>query len=89
MQGDVEINNFEEHLSKFNLPVITIFNKNTKDYKGKYIARIFDTKPGTIEITRYIVTSKYLVDIKNMIPATMIKFDRTEQDDPNIIETYV
>ena len=72
-----------------NMPIITIYKNTTKDYPGKYVARLFDIKPGEILYTRYIMLSDNLEKIRSEIPPNMIMMLPQKNDDPVVLETWL
>ena len=84
---DMVVNDFTDYVIK---PTsITIYNKDTIDYKGKFIARLFQIEPGKVIPTNVIALSKDLEEIRNTIPSHMHCFPACEIDDKNIIETWI
>lgn len=66
------------------LPIITIF-KSPTDYPGKYVARVFDVgKP-----TSLAAIADTYEELMESIPAGMVRLERSEKDDPVILETWV
>ena len=71
------------------MPIITIYKNTTKDYPGKYVARLFDIRPGEVQFTRYIMLSDKLNEIRRGIPHNMTMFMPQENDDPVVLETWI
>lgn len=84
---DMVVNDFTDYVIK---PTsITIYNKDTIDYKGKFIARLFKIEPGRVIPTNIINISDNLETIRSSIPKHMHCFQACEIDDKNIIETWI
>lgn len=88
---DILADSFAEDLdlldiSKF--PLISVY-LNPKDYPGKFVARLFDIQAGHVCITRYIMISDSLEDIRNEMPAGLYRLDRTQDDDLELLEVWV
>jgi hypothetical protein len=71
------------------MPIITIYKNTTRDYPGKYVARLFDIRPGEVQFTRYIMLSDNLNKIRQQIPHNMTMFMPQENDDPVVLETWI
>lgn len=65
-------------------PVFTVFN-SPKDFPGKYVVRIFDGK----NPLRLITVSDTLEEARKTIPPMFMRTDRSEKDDPIIVETWI
>ena len=89
MDNDIIIKDFRIYLKRCNIPQITIYNENTVDYKGKFVARLFDLKKSGLVVSNLIYLSTDLAELRNVIPHEMIFIPRTEDDDPNIIGSYI
>ena len=81
---DVIITNFNQvNISRMKMPFIVIY-AHPKDYLNSYVARLFDVnKP-----TNVVIVSKNLEELRNKIPKGMVKFNRGNEDDEKIIESY-
>jgi hypothetical protein len=79
------IDSFEElPFSTYKLPMITIY-QSPKDFKGKFVSRLFDiNRP-----TRFITIKDNLEDARNSIPKNLHRLDRQQYDDPIIVEVWV
>jgi len=71
------------------MPIITIYKNTTKDYPGKYVARLFDIRPGEVLYTRYIMLADTVTKIRKEIPRNMTMFMPQENDDPVVLETWI
>ena len=65
-------------------PVFTVFN-SPKDFPGKYVVRIFDGKTPL----RLITIRDTLEEARKTIPPMFMRTDRSEKDDPIIVETWI
>lgn len=81
---DVIIESFNQvNVSRMKMPFIVIYD-HPKDYLNSYVARLFDVnKP-----TNVVIVSKNLEELRNEIPKGMVKFNRENEDDEKIIESY-
>jgi len=87
--NNIFVQDFGDYVSRFRCPVITIYNQETLDYKGMYVARLFLCKDGKTYPTKLVCVNKDLEAIKETIPAYMHFFIRSENDDKCIIGTYI
>lgn len=71
------------------MPIITIYQNTTKDYPGKYVARLFNIKPGEVLYTRYIMLADTLQKIRKEIPPNMTMMLPYKNDDPVVLETWL
>ena len=78
---DIEI----KTLSAF--PMITIYF-NPDDYPNKYVARVFDIRPGDVQRTRYIMLGDDLEEIRLRIPEGLYRKNRCPEDDAKILEVW-
>jgi hypothetical protein len=69
------------------LPMISIYF-NPKDFPGKYVARVFDIRPGAVHVTRYIMINESLEKMRSSIPAGFSCMNRTTEDDPELLEVW-
>lgn len=66
------------------MPMITVFY-NTADYPEKYVARLFFfEKP-----TEAVAVRDTLSEIRDTIPEWMTRLERSENDDPVIVEVWL
>lgn len=72
-------------MKKLRVPIIVIY-QNPIDYpKGTYVARLFDIdKP-----TALCKVSKSLEEARSIVPSYMAKIDRKEEDEKQILETWI
>jgi hypothetical protein len=87
---DILIDHFDEVLNDCYFPIITVYY-DTKDYPGKYVARLFsiNSETGKPFFYRYIAMADSLDDIRATIPVHMYLSPRQENDDANIIESWL
>ena len=71
------------------MPVITIYKNTTKDYPGKFVARLYDIRPGEVYSTRYIMLADDILTIQKEIPFGMTRFAPHPTDDPVVMETWI
>jgi len=88
-QENIFVQDFTDYVSRFRCPVITIYNQETLDYKGMYVARLFVCKEGKTYPIKLVCINDDLEAIKETIPVHMHFFIRSENDDKCIIGTYI
>lgn len=86
---NILIQDFNDYVSMFKCPVITIYDKNTIDYKGFNVARLFECKEGRTYPTKLVCVNEDIEKIKEAIPEYMHFFIRSEDDDKCIIGAYI
>jgi len=89
---DIIVDSFIHDLNIYemtSMPIITIYNNITKDYPGKFVARLFMIEPGEIKYTRYIMLSDDLSKIWKEIPPNMTRMLPHPKDDPVVLETWL
>lgn len=87
---DILVDSFIEDLDLrtiSNFPMISIYG-NPKDYPGKYVARVFDIRPGEVRATRYIMISENLEELRSAMPSELSFMDKTPKDDPELLEVW-
>lgn len=82
---DQLINSFEEiNFIQYDMPIICVFS-NPNDYRGMFVARIFDVdKP-----TEYIMMRVSLDAIRKEIPEGFTLMPRSADDDFALVEAWV
>jgi hypothetical protein len=81
----VEIPSFRElDYKSYFLPMIVVY-RNTSEFPGKVVARLFDLNSPT----PYIVLGQSLETIRETIPGHFTNIGRKKQDDPVIKEVWV
>lgn len=84
--SDLQLENFENlDVSDLKMPMIVIYNNDTKDYPGMFVARLFDLNSPT----NCVVIKPTYEEIYDVIPQHMVKMDRSQIDDPVIKEVWV
>lgn len=89
---DLQIDSFIEDITLSTItkfPIITVYKNNTMDYIGKYVARLFDIRPGEVRYTRYIMLADELCDIYKGIPVHMNRVVPQPTDDPVVLESWL
>lgn len=67
------------------IPIITIYNTETLDYTGYFVARLFLNN----KCTPYVMINKTMKQLTRHVPSFMWFIGRNETDDKNIIGTYI
>jgi len=70
------------------LPMWTIYRPITKDYPGKWLARLFLTMPEE-KPTRLLIVGDSLEEVRRKLPPGLAKLSRDENDDPVIEEVWL
>jgi hypothetical protein len=70
------------------MPLITVY-ENPADFKGKFVARIWDIQKGTVLHTPFAVIKDSLEEIRSLIPYNFNRIERQKGDDPCIVEVWV
>lgn len=82
------INTFVQvDFSALKAPIIVIY-ENPSDYKGYYVARIWDLDKPTDTIMLKKKLSQIREDIKKNLP-NMVRLPKAKSDDPVIVETWI
>ena len=82
------INTFAQvDLSGMKKPIIVIYN-NPKDYKGYFVARIWELDKPTDTLMLKKSLSKIREDIKAHLP-NMVRLPKAQNDDKAIVETWI
>ena len=82
------INTFAQvDLSQLKAPIIVIYD-NPSDYKGYFVARVWDLDKPTDTLMLKKVLRKIREDIKANLP-NMVTLARAKSDDPVIVETWI
>lgn len=82
---NIEITSWEQvDFSEIKMPIITIY-RHPLDYPQKYVARLFDlTNP-----TNVCMIGDSFEELASRKPHTMVRFDRSPDDDPKIVEAWL
>lgn len=85
MMEDIQVDEFSEAvLSLCTLPLVVVYDNATKDYNGKYVARLWDSN----KATRYVIVRDAIKEIK--IPERLcVTIPRAEEDDPRIVVSFI
>lgn len=89
---DIQIDSFIEDInlsSISKMPIITVYENTTRDYPGKFVARLFDIRPGEVRYTRYIMLADQLQQIHEGIPKFMTRIEPQSTDDPVVLESWL
>lgn len=70
------------------LPMWTIYRPTTKDYPGKWLARMFVTIPKS-QPTDILIVGDSLEEVRAKLPPGLFKLARHENDDPVIEEVWM
>jgi hypothetical protein len=70
------------------LPMWVVYNKETKDYPGLYVARMHLALPEPMA-TRFVMTHESLHGLRELLPPGLCMLKRAEQDEPTIIEIWL
>lgn len=89
MEKDIIVEDFTPYLSTCNLPIITIYDIITTDYKGSYVARLSDIGAGQVHMKYIVYVNKELDEVRKRIPQHMVRIMRSKEDHPCIIESYM
>lgn len=71
------------------VPLITVYKNTTKDYPGKWVARLFDIRPGEVIRTRCIMLADQVSELYKAKPNNMMVLAPQANDDPCILEVWV
>ncbi|HRJ61473.1 MAG TPA: hypothetical protein PKZ99_09895 [Azospirillaceae bacterium] len=74
--------------SRGRMPLWVVHNKNTMDYPGLFVARLWVTLPQA-KPTRRVMTHPDLDGLRDMLPPGLACIARSPADDPVIIETWI
>lgn len=70
------------------LPMWTVYDTTTREYPGKYVARMFVTLPG-VKATRFLILHDTLEELRAMLPRGLFWMDRKHEDAPEIVEVWL
>jgi hypothetical protein len=65
-----------------------VFGPGTEDYPGEYVARLWRTLPRP-EPTDMLLRAATLDELRHQLPPGLVLLARCEQDDENLIETWL
>ncbi len=82
---DIVLDSFQDINKLCQVPIVVVY-KNTTDYPGECVARLWDihNKP-----TKFVMIKDNIESIRDNLPKTMIRIERSPGDDPVIIETWI
>lgn len=89
---DIQIDSFIDDIdlsSISKMPIISVYKNITKDYPGKFVARLYDIRPGEVRYTRYIMLAEYIQVIHEGIPKYMTRIEPQPTDDPVVLESWL
>lgn len=66
------------------MPIITVYF-NPSDFPDKYVGRLWNMN----QSTPYAIVKDSLEEVREQIPENMIRLERSTQDDPVIVETWI
>lgn len=79
-----KINSFlDMEIDPFDIPIIVIYD-SPSDFKGKFVGRLFIG-----EATEFHVVKDTLSEVRNAVPDSFFRMERSEQDDPVIVEVWI
>ncbi|OYW56836.1 MAG: hypothetical protein B7Y80_01765 [Hyphomicrobium sp. 32-62-53] len=68
------------------LPMWTLYERPL-DYPGHYVARMFVTIPSPVA-TQFAIVADTLEELRQALPAGLLRLDRQPADEPQIVETW-
>lgn len=89
---DIQIDSFVEDIDLnliSKMPIISVYRNTTKDYPGKFVARLYDIRPGEVRYTRYIMLADHIRNIHEGIPSYMTRIEPQPTDDPVVLESWL
>ncbi len=70
------------------LPMWTIYDATTREYPGKWVARMHVTLPEA-RPTRFVMTHDSLEEVRGLLPPGLSCLTRNPSDPPEIVETWL
>lgn len=70
------------------LPMWTVYMPTTRDYPGRYVARMFVTLPES-KPTRFVLLHDTLEGLRELLPPGLLRIHRDPSDDPVILEVWL
>jgi hypothetical protein len=70
------------------LPIWTVYDRTTREYPGKYVARMWVTLPEA-KPTRFTITHDTLAELRAILPSGLYLIQRRPEDLPEIVETWL
>lgn len=75
---------YQVDFGQYTLPIIAVYF-SPDDYPGRYVARVFDLQ----QPTSLIIVKDDLDAIRASIPPIFARLDRSAEDVPAIVETWI
>jgi hypothetical protein len=69
------------------LPIWTLYERPL-DYPGHYVARLFVTIPSPVA-TQFAIVADTLEELRQALPAGLLRLHRQAADDPHIVEVWI
>ena len=66
-----------------------VITENPSDFPGQFVARKWLIGSGTTAATTEIFTGKTLDEVRDLLPAHLVKLPRDPNDDPVIVESWI
>jgi hypothetical protein len=70
------------------LPVWVIYHPTTREYPGKWVARMHIVLP-VLRPTRFVMTHDTLAELRALLPPGLVMAARSEADPPEIKESWL
>jgi hypothetical protein len=74
--------------NKGRLPMWTVYRPVTREYPGKWCARMFVTLPAA-KPTRFVIAHDSLEELRAILPQGLANIGRDPDDPPEIEETWI
>lgn len=71
------------------VPMWVVFDRNTSDFPGKWVARMNLTLPGRNRLTNFIITHDTLEGLREVLPRGLTRLERDPRDNKNIVEVWL
>lgn len=70
------------------LPIWTVYRPGTREYPDSWVARMHVALPEP-KVTRFVITHDTLDELRSILPPGLTKLNRSPQDAPEIVETWL
>ena len=70
------------------LPVWIVYRPTTREYFGKWVARMHVTLPAE-KPTRFVMTHDTIAELRDMLPQGLTNIGRMTGDVPEIVEVWI
>lgn len=70
------------------LPMWVVFDPTTRDYPGRWVARMHVTLPEP-KPTRFVITHDSLEGLRGLLPPWLTRLERATDDAPEIVEAWL